>query len=569
MTADVDKRGNADVKQSVGYLFDGEYHGVFATQDLRGIKGGKLQNVTITSGNNTQIVKAANSGAENTYKLTQSGKQIKVKVYHTTKYGNEFDVTYRYKLYGVVTNYLDTAEVNWKIIGEGWDVPLKNVKIRINLPASKISRLQAWIHSDSSGYTTVDKKNGNVRITMAEDKPNDFVGAHLLFPTLVTPQNTNLVKKNHLKKEQAFEAKLAQKTNNQKEHRNLFFLIATVVSGLIGLLMVGVNVHWLLTHRFKNYPRPTPIDHSFEIPSVSPAVAEAIWSRKKANTDALSAEMLVLANRKEVGFETVDGKRSKKKTIKITVLKKGIMVFLDSCVRIIGNGKSVTLEQIKRYANNDTDDEILSWFEDWQDGIEKKVSPYKDNSNIEFRNRLCRITLIAFGFMVVSAFLAAQFAVTAVIITLVIGLLITLVLGIWLFRIWRVDSIYNQKGLELENQIKGFRKMLNDIGHFNTAEIGDLLLWEEILPYATAFGLAEKVANKLKVDFGNQLNESVPFYGYYYAGYGAVLNASISSSLGQVMASATAANASVIGSSGGFSGGSSGGFGGGSGGGAF
>ncbi|MCZ3393253.1 DUF2207 domain-containing protein, partial [Enterococcus faecium] len=144
-------------------------------------------------------------------------------------------------------------------------------------------------------------------------------------------------------------------------------------------------------------------------------------------------------------------------------------------------------------------------------------------------------------------------------------IVLTLIIEAWVLATWDKVSMYNEAGLQQYNQIRGFKQMMKDIAHFNTAEIGDLILWEQILPYATAFGLAEKVAKKLKTDFGTQLNENVPFYAYYYGING--MHAGIANSISTSISHSVSASSS--GSSGGFSGGSSGGFGGGSGGGAF
>jgi len=150
---------------------------------------------------------------------------------------------------------------------------------------------------------------------------------------------------------------------------------------------------------------------------------------------------------------------------------------------------------------------------------------------------------------------------------------VILLIGVWSYALVqrrRIDR-NNAEGLILVNEIQGFRRMLKDIGHFNTAKIGDLILWEQILPYAAAFGLAKQVARKLEIDFGQAEVQAsfIDFYPLYFANVtGQPLGDAIGSS---VAGSIKTSNdlSSTSGGSGGFSGGSSGGFGGGSGGGAF
>ncbi len=142
----------------------------------------------------------------------------------------------------------------------------------------------------------------------------------------------------------------------------------------------------------------------------------------------------------------------------------------------------------------------------------------------------------------------------------------------YLFRHIRVSQ-YNAAGLRAMNEAQGFRRMLRDIGHFDTAKIGDLILWEQILPYAVAFGLAKQVTKQLHTDFGEQIIEtSLPeLYPVYFIGnIGQPLMGVVGGSIATAIS--TADSVSLAGKSGGFSGsgfGGSGGFGGGSGGGAF
>lgn len=138
----IQRDGSANVTQTVNYQFDDDYHGVFNVQDLRGIQGAKLQKVT-TQLNGGMVIPASAGNLENnnTYELTQNTKQMRVKLYRSVQDGDRLRVVYRYQLQGVVTNYADTAELNWKVIGSGWDVPLENVKIVIQLPAKNVQAL--------------------------------------------------------------------------------------------------------------------------------------------------------------------------------------------------------------------------------------------------------------------------------------------------------------------------------------------------------------------------------------------------------------------------------------------
>lgn len=110
--------------------------------------------------------------------------------------------------------------------------------------------------------------------------------------------------------------------------------------------------------------------------------------------------------------------------------------------------------------------------------------------------------------------------------------------------------------------------MLDDIGRFKMKDIGDLILWEDIMPYAVAFGLSKKVLKQLRLEFSeDELNATgfivgSSFYSTGSDGFERNFTSSFSEGVSY-------GSSSSSGGSGGFSGGSSGGVGGGSGGGAF
>ena len=56
--------------------------------------------------------------------------------------------------------------------------------------------------------------------------------------------------------------------------------------------------------------------------------------------------------------------------------------------------------------------------------------------------------------------------------------------------------------------------MLKDIGHFNTAKIGDLILWEQILPYAAPL-VSQASCPETEIDFG-QAEVQASFIDFYH-----------------------------------------------------
>jgi len=568
---DVQKDGSAEVTQAMTYRFDDDYHGVFNKQDLRGIQGAQFQGAaTRLNSGMTETARAADTGANNKYKLTQTKKQFQVKLYRSVSAGDELRVAYRYRLLGLVTNYQDTAELNWKIIGTGWDQPLENVRLTIQLPVKPVGDLQAWTHGPQAGRTTVDKENARVTMTLARNPENSFVESHMLFPTDVTPFNARKSSKKHKVAAQKQEAALANAAN-QKRQRQI--IVKWVIYGLTVVIFFGVFIGfawWLRRHPAQVHVKPTPINHWFEVPTVGPAVAQSLWKTASPDTKAMSAEILQAAAAKEITLEPIAGKR--KPTVKITKLGPISNSFLAHCFDKIAVRDELRLDQLQAFGKKDKKGRLNKWFGEWQATVDQDVATYQDKTNYKIRN-IWNGMGVAVTLLGIVATIAAMF-VSPMVTTITGVVALIIVAGTWIVGItnYRKITINTDEGLTLVNQINGFRQMLKDIGHFNTAEIGDLVLWEQILPYAAAFGLAGKVANKLAVDFGTTaLAAGIGiYYPIFFANDG--LDFDLSGSLSNSFSSALDASSnasSPSGGSGGFSGGSSGGFGGGSGGGAF
>lgn len=81
---------------------------------------------------------------------------------------------------------------------------------------------------------------------------------------------------------------------------------------------------------------------------------------------------------------------------------------------------------------------------------------------------------LAFGFVASSLWLAIGWLLSAIL------LILSLFTGIR--RMWRL-SPYTQEGEDIVAPIQGFKDMLNDIGHFDRSQVGDLIDQPEVHNY--------------------------------------------------------------------------------------
>lgn len=74
------------------------------------------------------------------------------------------------------------------------------------------------------------------------------------------------------------------------------------------------------------------------------------------------------------------------------------------------------------------------------------------------------------------------------------------------------------KGLQAENELKGFKRHLTDFSLMNERDEKELIIWEKILIYATIFGISKKVLKHLKKinpEIYNEINKNWYLTSFY------------------------------------------------------
>lgn len=559
VNANVNHDGSLSIHRRIYYDFDSDAHGVFYRQNLN--KNQKLSDIQVEVDN--KKVKQRKDGRNNTYQLTKDGNSYRFKVFHNIEDGDNVVVEYSYKISNAITNYKDTAELNFKIIGNGWDQDIDYAKININFPG-KVKGLKAWGHGPLNGYTKVLPKQGKIIMT-ADNVPGDQgIEIHSIFPTTVTAANKNIVNKNKKQAIMKQEAQLADEANKARQRKSTASWVLLVISVILSLFAF-IRIFFIKYRGFT--PRPmSDLAHNYEIPSVSPVVAQILAENEWPNTKAFTAYLMQLAGKKKIKITKEQTKHLKRDYYRITLLDKSVLddALMAFLFNKIGDGSSFTTRQLNKYSSSKLGKKFKEWRKLQYRAVEEEG--YFDEAAKNAKDRQIGITIFLGG---ISIFVGI-FGV------IMLGTVPPIFVGIWiaaialdlisLFIIKKRFGDYTQKGVEEANKVRGFEKMLDDIGNFKMKDVGDIILWEDILPYATAFGLSKKVIKELQVEFGKdelaQVDNNFIFWPLYIG------HDSFERSFEKSFSNASSFSSSS-GGSGGFSGGSSGGFGGGSGGGAF
>lgn len=559
IVANVKKNGDIEMTQRLNYQFDGDFHGVYYNQSLKRIKGISQPKVFIQENGQKFAIKDSNSGQNNTVKVTKTKNNLGMKVYHEIS-SSEATFIYQYTLKGLVTNYNDTAVLNWRVINP-WEVTVKHIKVTINLPQKSIPQLQVWSHGTLQGYNHVDRQNGRVIITVPRLLDDNFVETRMLFPTSVTSTNQNIVAKNMKSKVRAKEKQLAQETNQKRQNQEIIYRSLMVLGFLVILIIYGYKFIMLKKEPANKHNIPTPLYHSFDAPAFLPSFSKVILERSdEADAQGLTADLMNEVGRRRMKIEKVG------KTYEITAVVPPTEDFFKYLINDIGDGTKVTLKQIKKEGRDyDGESRFKDHYSAWAKEAAKDRQQYLDVHNIDiakgFQLAALTTTVLVFIMFVISMLFNKPVLMPALIALIVAAIA-------WGINWWMHKKItpYTDEGEVAVNQIRAFKRMLEDIDDIKMAEVGDIILWEQFIPFAVAFGISDKVIKALKLNFSpEQIDQSVALVNYIGLSHAFGSNSSpFQSAFMGAIGSTGAAN--VSGGSGGFSGGSSGGFGGGSGG---
>lgn len=556
VTAVVNSDGSLSMTRKIVYDFDDSANGVYYTQNLASgqkVSGQSVEVMDLESGKTVKPALNNQADSGNVYHFNEDGNSYKFKVYHHVDDG-KVQVVYHYKISGAVDSYEDASELNFKIIGDGWDKEISNVTAAVRFKGKNLSLLKGWAHVNADGHLTVDKEKGLVKAEVATLPENTFLELHLLFPNSLVSQN----KKRHfgeiVVKVVDQEKALAKEAAAKKSRHNVYELIGLTLFALSPLLYLPV----FIKSRKSGSPvkAKKEIGHNFEIPAFSPTTAQILVTKKAPDGKALAGEIALRAGRGEIMI--TPGKKGKNFTYAKTSKYKGDLPLLNRLFKKVGNGSSFSNKDLKKNGGRQG---ITSNYKNWQEASQKALikEGYTDQK-LHDREKMLSLYTIVVMMLSVAAILVSFFLYDKYFLWLFpVAVWILVAFAVAVLRLRRFSSL-TDKGARATEQALGFEAMLDDIGQFKLRDIGELTLWEQVMPYAIAFGLAKKVLKQLKLEFPEEIAAD-PYWTYYYAG----------ASYGAFASSFDEAISSSAGSGGNFSASSvsSGGFGGGSGGGAF
>ena len=580
-TVAIQPNGDANVTKQVSYSFDDDMHGVVMREGLAAGKKasaltwGGLKSIKVAvNGQAPTVIQPRQGAAQTGYVETKTSNAVKEKVYYPVRENDKLVVTYQYVLKGLVTNWDDVAEINWRPISD-WDVDLDKAKLIVKLPKKSPKQLKAWVHSRAKGDVKLDKSQGEV-IAMSDTVPADeSLEIHMYFDSDQTPLNQLRRSGKRAKLINQQEAAIVVKHN-----RFVFWMmiIAFLVSPILFVIVLFI-VFWQNKKvryqqnlaKQKSGTTGEPV-HIFDLPNdLGPALISERLAEKSDDAKIVVATLLDLVARHKITMTYQDMKRPDEITYQVTD-ENGLQPFELSFVRMIfGKNRDLVRHGDFKKKQSPVSKSIRKRIGAFKQALAKAEQQTRIVDKIATQKATDAKTMALGGLIVLSVIsavvlgiIADQTQVSSIWAIIVIESVVALV-TLLLTATQKTIFFTVPDGMQEQWQWQGFKKMLHDIAHLQDKQVLDVQLWDKILAYAVIFGEAKNVANQMKIwakDMDWNTDNTLLFVPYYL--YGSDWSDGFVTSINQDGAFQSSSN--VSGGGGSFSGGSSGGAGGGGGG---
>ena len=505
-----------------------------------------------------------------TYRPYQNG--IDLKVFQPSSKHQAFYL--EYIVDDVIVKHDDVAEIAWNILGSEYKENINDLKVRVLLPKED-SSMRVWAHGPLNG-----------EITRVNDKEielsYDFLGAYnpidirMTFSLDLVPdaiKTSNVTALPHILKIEEEKAEIANRERDKIRFQNNLLNISSAV----WVVLLGGMVVYIYIKYDKEHKVVLPSPYYRDLPNTyGPEVLEYLL-KKNVSSLGFSSSILNLIDDGVIKLEEIPSGKKKdyrlikdeEKIKKVTSSEQEVM---DLLFNTIGNGKEVTLNEVKKYGKSTSHAEkFLESFHHWQ-MLAKSLGRDEHFYQSLMGVKVLPILFSCIGFLLFFLHLVLETESLWAFVLLPITLIVIIYFASFKKR--------SENGAMEYAKWQAFKKFLLDFGRMEEKELPEIAIWNKYLVYATVLGCAKEVEKQMKIkmeamNISSNTSTDADIYRSLWMNHmlRATLNHQISQTVNQAISSSRASIASSHNSSGsGFGGGvSSGGgsFGGGGGGGRF
>lgn len=516
--------GAIHVKETIHYSFKGTWHGITRRIPLKDAQS--IQNLNVSA----EGAYPGSAYIDSTIENGNNVQNIKVYLYSDPTLtepitDKNVTVTFEYDAINVLKFYNDITELHYKIIGEGWKVPIEQTNTRIHLPGKE--GVKYWFNPP---YYLKDSKwqNNTLEATTGAIPAGQYFEVEMAMPReyfAAKPSNGTIINQKALP---IIERK-------QKEYQEDLAFKNTLYSFIGALLIIASFTPILI---YLKYGREPKIDYSAEyereIPSNDPpALVNAIYTSKvlknigEPDMNGFKATIMDLIDRNYLKVETKTEGKDKKTFLKINKDLKGLEDFEMDVIRFLRRFRKnnlIALDEIpKKLSDRETALEFQEIYESWKDHLKKRFI----NNKIDeiFINKGAKYMKIFSITGVILAIIVAYFTISDPLPFARLPFYASIILAASsITSILLPEDIpghWTVQGKEYVEKWKNFKKYLKDFSLIKEHPPESVKIWNKYLVYATALGIADKVIKAMKLQLPEtELERNDIYLFHYYGGYG-------------------------------------------------
>lgn len=529
--------GSIHVTETLHYSFKGTYNGVYRDIPLNGSQS--LKNINVST-----------QGAYSNFTVTNqsNNERITVSLYSdpgktTPITDKDVNITYNYDFLNIVKFYNDTAELQYKLVGQGWPVNIGGVNATIHLKSSE--GVNYWFNPPYDVINSAWQGN-NLQVSSKTIQSGNYFEVRMTIPKnqfAATPTNGIIINQNGLNEIETI----------QNNYQNQINFESNLYSILTILMLLACFTPLIIYYRYGREPK---IDYKAEyerdIPTNDPpAVVNAIcgpgFSKKigQPDMDGFKATIMDLINRKYLLFENksvneeddlvpssmylkvnTDKDISKLKEFEMDVLdflrefeEDGIIAMNRISTGLSDRATAQSFRNTYNNWKNDIHSKLLT------DDMLKKIFNKKGDTIIKIFGVLgLIISAVVFIITILSPLPAAYYALIASIILAVVSI-ISLILP------QTIGGQWTTYGEEYDAKWHNFKKYIKDFSLIKEYPPESVKIWNKYLVYATALGVADAVRKAMELYLPNDELEGSDLYMFHYYGGYALLASSFDSGM--------------------------------------
>jgi len=548
--------GTLHVKETIHYSFSGTFNGVYRDIPIR--DQAKLENIKIST-----------PGVYSNYNITDQGSNKHITIYlysdpaKTIPISNrDVDIIIEYDFLNVIRFYNDMAELQYKLVGEGWAVKVGKVNAKVYFASS--DGVKFWFNPPTT-VANYSWQGNTLQLTSKEIRQGQFFEVRMAIPKnqfASNPPNVIYVDQDILPEMEKIE----------KEFQNDLNFRANVYSLITVLMLLACFIPLIL---YLKYGRDPKIDYNAEyerdIPTDDPpAVVNAISGKilgkevGKPDMDGFRATILDLIRRDYLILHENHSNEDKHHSLSLKINRLEFNSFKDpvelwnfeiDIINFLSHFEEkdglIYLDKFKKELKNrvfmiensesQSGNEFHTFYELYKMWKKDVVNQFLNDERMaqlfikkgdKYLKFFAGIGLIVSIFVFFASALDTLPEAKYALISSLILILVSLTSFIMPQKIAGHWTTY---GEEYDAKWHNFAKYLQDFSLIKKYPPESIETWDKYLVYACALGIADKVAESMEMIIPQKEIGGNVYPFFYFGGYSNLssgLNSGMSAAMG-------------------------------------